>query len=360
MSDIITVQVTEVIKQTADAITIHFAQPSEKIEYVPGQFLTLIDTIEGEEVRRAYSLCSSPYTDEHLAVTVKRVKGGKMSNFLIDNLKAGTEMQILPAMGNFICNIDKDFQRNVVLLGGGSGITPLLSIMKSVLAEEVQSVVSLVYANSTEGDIIFKETLDQLKETYKERLRVYHYLSGAERAVQKKGFLGLKKKVVMKQQGRLTPEALNAILDGMYIQSGDAVDFYICGPNGLMDTAEKAVLKRGIEKKYIHKESFYTDGLEKKTIKTEGEKGLKLIVGGDEHELTLQGKESILTEVLAQGVEAPFSCQSGLCTACMGKCTSGEVKMDFEDALTPDQIADGYVLTCIGHVVSEEATIEFE
>lgn len=360
MSDIITVKVTEVIKQTSDAITIRFAQPTNKIEYVPGQFLTLITDIDGEEVRRAYSLCSSPYVDEHLAVTVKRVKGGKMSNFLVDNLKAGTDMKILPAMGNFTCNIDKDFQRNVVLLGGGSGITPLLSIMKSVLAAEKQSTVSLVFANSTESDIIFKDALDKIKEKYKERVRVYHYLSGAERAIQKKGFLGMGKKVVMKQQGRLTPDALNAILDGFYIQIGDALDFYICGPNGFMETAEQAVLKRGIEKKYIHKESFYVDSSDKKVIKTEGEKSLKLIVGGDEHELILKGKASILTEVLEQGVEAPFSCQSGLCTACMGKCTSGEVKMDFEDALTEEQIKEGYVLTCIGHVVSDEATIEFE
>ncbi len=360
MSDIITVKVTEVIKQTSDAITIRFAQPSDKIEYVPGQFLTLIADINGEDVRRAYSICSSPYTDDDLAVTVKRVKGGKMSNFLVDNLGSGGEMQILTAMGNFTCNIDKDFQRNVVLIGGGSGITPLLSIMKSVLAEEVQSVVSLVYANSTDKDIIFNATLEELKAKYKERLRVYHYLSGLERAVQKKAFFGLKKKVVMKQQGRLSVEGMNAILDGFYIESGDAVDFYICGPNGLMETAEKAVLKRGVEKKYIHKESFSTDGLDVNTVKTEGERGIKLIVGGDEHELTLPGKENILSEVLAQGVEVPFSCQSGLCTACMGKCTSGVVKMDFEDALSEDQVKDGYVLTCIGHVVSEEATIEFE
>ncbi len=362
MSDIITLRVKKIIKQTTDAITIVFEQGVEKIKYESGQFLTLIIDINGEEIRRAYSLCSSYYTDEDLAVTVKRVKGGKMSNYLVDTLQVGESLQVLPAMGTFTCEVNKDFQRHVVLLGGGSGITPLMSILKSVLSQELQSVVSLVFANTTQRDVIFKEDLDTLRDEYKERLRVYHYFSQVERAVRKKGFLGLSKKVVTEVPGRLTPKGLNSILDGLYIQQGDKTEFYMCGPGGLMGTIEKALSKRKIEKKYIHKESFDTVGIAKNDLSAiaEGEKKINLLVGGEEHKLTLKGKEPILLEVLEQGVDIPFSCQSGLCTACMGKCTSGEVQMEFADALSEDQIKDGYVLTCISKVVSEEATIEFE
>lgn len=358
--DIHQLKVKDVIKQTSDAVTIKFSKPDESWEYKSGQFLTLVTKIGGEEIRRAYSLCSSPDIDDYLAVTAKKIDGGKMSRFLVDHLRVGGELGVMKPMGNFIFDPHPTGQRHIVLIGAGSGITPLISMIKTALYKEKQSVLSLVYANSTDQDIIFKSKLDELLQEFKDRFRVYHYLSSAKKSVDKKGFLGLGKKVVLKEQGRLDSQKLNAILDGLYIQEEtDYTEYYLCGPEGLMDIAEACLTNRNVNPKQIFKESFFIAAPVTEEPEIDGPKKVNVVLNGDTYQITVKD-DPILTAALENGLDAPYSCQSGLCTACMAKCKTGEVKMEFDDALTEDQIKEGYVLTCIGYPMSDDVTIEYE
>jgi len=178
MSDFFTLKVKEVVKETEDTVTIHFKQPLfKKVKYKPGQFLALLFTINGEKVRRSYSMSSAPNLDNTVAVTVKRVEGGLVSNHINDNVKAGDSIEVMQPLGNFIYQVDNKAKRHVLLFGAGSGITPLMSILKSVLFFEPDSVVSLVYGNRNKSSIIFSQKLEELKKKFGERLNLVHSLT---------------------------------------------------------------------------------------------------------------------------------------------------------------------------------------
>ncbi|MBS7253271.1 FAD-binding oxidoreductase [Flavobacterium branchiicola] len=189
MNDKILLYIQDIVQETADTITMHIVQPEQQLSYLSGQFLTLISEIEGKEERRSYSLCSSPYIDKNLSVTVKRVKGGKMSNHLSNNVKAGDKITALPPMGNFKFKPENN-QRHIVLVGGGSGITPLFSIIKSVLIKEPGSMVSLIYVNSNRENTIFYHQLEQWSSEFSSRFRIVYYWSDVIKNEQlKSGFL---------------------------------------------------------------------------------------------------------------------------------------------------------------------------
>ncbi len=366
MTDTLTLKIKQVVKETVDAITIIFEQPQERIKYASGQFLTLIAKINGEEVRRAYSLCSASEVDEDLAVTVKRVEGGKMSNYLNDNAKAGDSMEILAPMGNFTFT-PSDKQRHIVLIGGGSGITPLLSILKSTLQEEKQSVVSLVYTNRNQESTIFHKSLEDLVNANKDRLRVIHHFTRKIQQVEKKGgFLGLKKKIVEEEvKDRLSNAQLGTYLDQLNIESTDTnIEYYICGPTGMMDIATGTLEKRGVAKEAVHLESFGSTKEEsfqsENAEQADGASTVTLVVSGEEYAVTVEGNTTILQAAIEQGVEIPYSCQAGVCTACMGKCTSGSVEMTEDMGLTDQEKADGHILTCVSHPTSSAVTVEYE
>ena len=368
MSKELTLKVAEVKQETADAITIVFDQPAEKIKYKSGQFLTLINDINGKEERRAYSLCSSQYTDEHLAVTVKRVAKGIVSNYLADNVKAGDELTVLEPMGTF-CTEPQTANRHVVLFSGGSGITPSLSILKTVLSQEEGSLVSLLYSNRDEKSIIFKNRLDELKAQYGDRLRIIHHLDSVNTSVKsekKKGFLGFGSKTIETAlPGYLTQENIENYFNQLNVEVGDPIDYFMCGPQPMMDIVEKSLKAIGADMTRLKKEIFVSLETPKKNESAKSnssstEASVLVKISGEEHTFTVPSGESILLTALDKGVELPFSCQSGLCTACMGKCTSGTVEMDHMDGLTESQVAEGYVLTCIGKATSSDVVIEFD
>ncbi len=361
MTETLVLKVKKVIKETVDTITIVFAQPEEKITYLSGQFLTLIADINGEEVRRAYSLCSSSLVDEDLAVSVKRVDNGKMSNYLNDNIKAGDEMKILAPMGNFSFTPDENQQRHIVLIGGGSGITPLMSIVKSALHAEPKSMVSLVYSNRNQENTIFYKELEALKS---DRFRIIHHFTRRIEKVEKKGgFLGLKKKIAEEEVSyRLTEKSLTEYLEALNIESGDNTVYYLCGPNGIMDIAQATLKKRKVASSAINLESFVSNKEDeyKSNADVSGAKNVKLIVSGEEYNITVEGSTPVLQAAIEQGVEIPYSCQAGICTACMGKCTSGSIEMSEDMGLTDGEKAEGYVLTCVSHPTSDNIVIEYE
>ena len=341
--------VREVIRETADAISIVFDNPeSGKLQYKAGQFLTLIEEIDGKSVRRAYSLCSSPYVDEYPAVTIKRVEGGLMSNYLNDNAKAGKMMEIMEPMGNFTTEFAADRKRHLIMFAGGSGITPMMAILQSLLTQEPQSIVSLIYANRNEHSIIFKDKIASLQAQYEGRMHVHHVLDEAPMNWQ--GASGLLNPEMLKELFRLIPDW------GM-----EHTTYLMCGPEGMMANVETILAGLDIPRDKVFKESFVSGTLNKENKESKKESGnhtVKIIYDGEEYEISVSPDSTILETALDEGIDLPFSCQSGLCTACRGKCLSGKVKMDEEEGLSDAELEEGYVLTCVGHPQSDDVVIE--
>jgi len=345
-------KVKEIISETKDAISIVFEQPEDNVEYKSGQFLTLIVPVDDKEVRRAYSLSSSPVVDDDLTVTVKRVENGLMSNWLPDNLEVGQELKVMEPMGAFTTDYDKSNKRHLVMFAGGSGITPMMSIIKSMLTEEPDSIISLIYCNRDIDSIIFKEKLDQLQTDYEGRLRVIHVLDDAPMNWQ--GHSGL-----------LNHDMLTKIFERIPNWGNDNSTYLMCGPEGMMKNVEALLAEHDIPGENIFKESFVAGTIDKELKKEEPAEADKVVTrevtviyDGDEHKFTVEPDASILDTALDLGIDLPYSCQSGLCTACRGKCVSGKVKMDEEEGLSESELEEGFVLCCVGHPLTDDVIIE--
>lgn len=344
-------KVKNIVQETKDAITIVFEQPAKAISYKSGQFLTLIVSIQGKEVRRAYSLCSSPFIDADLAVTVKRVDQGLMSNWLPDNLQAGQTLKVMEPMGQFTTEFKKENKRHLVMFAGGSGITPMMSIIKSTLTQEPESIVSLIYCNRDADSIIFKNELSGLEEKYEGRLNVIHILDTAPMNWQ--GYSGL-----------LNREMLVKLFERIPDWKIEMTTYLMCGPEGMMKNVEELLADHQIPKEKIFKESFVQGILDKKEDTKPKDAGeskaheVTIRYDGQEFKIMVEPHMTILQTALDQGIDLPYSCQSGLCTACRGKALSGQVKLDEEEGLSQSERAEGYVLTCVGHPVTDDVVIE--
>lgn len=342
--------VKEIVQETSDAITIVFEQPETKISYDSGQFLTLIVPVEGKEVRRAYSLSSSSSVDEDLAVTIKRVEGGLISNYLPDNLKVGDTLKVMDPMGTFTTQFDVKNKRHFIQFAGGSGITPMLSIIKSTLTQEPESIVSLIYCNRNIDSIIFKQKLEEMETSYQGRLHVIHILDDAPMNWQ--GYSGL-----------LNHDMLTSLFERIPDWGADNTTYLMCGPEGMMKNAENLLDGLNIKKDHIFKESFVQGTIDKGTPKPVTadelvEHVVTVIYDGEEHKIKVAPNTSILESALNDDIDLPYSCQSGLCTACRGKCVSGKVKLDEEEGLSEAELDEGYVLTCVGHPLTDDVVIE--
>lgn len=343
--------VKEVIRETADATTLVFDGSGQQISYKPGQFLTLILNIQGESVRRSYSLCTYDKVDKDPAVTVKRVQNGKASNYILDQIKKGDVIEAMEAMGTFTIDADYHKQRNVVLIGAGSGITPLMSIAKAVLKEEPLSKIYLLYGNRNEQTVIFASQLDQLKQEHNERLNLVHVFSQPIEDVA--------------HSGRLNRSLILKNIESFAGLNPTQAEYFICGPKGMMDEALYALKVLNIQDDKIHKESFLSAN-EKPSAGTivpedqDGPKEVTIMYQGSEYKVIVPVDKTILEAALDQDIDLPFSCQSGMCTACMGKCTSGKVHLNDPDGLSQKEIDQGFVLTCVGHPVSGNVVIEID
>jgi len=346
-------KVKEVIRETPDAVTIHFWQPlSEQIKYQPGQFLTLMPAIDGKKVRRSYSMSSSPHTDAAPAVTVKRVPGGLVSNWLNDHVKAGDFLEVMEPVGSFMVDADACNSRTVVLIGAGSGITPLMAIAKSILKIETQSRVVLLYGNRNEYSIIFQDKLHELTAQFGGRLIVKHSLSQPLN-----GWTG--------HVGRLNKTQILRLLEEVADFSPASCHYYICGPDGLMDEAQRALVILEVAPSLIHKESFLSAATQSEVVEDQADDTLKtqevtILYEGSEYKFMVAPHQTILEAALDLDIDLPYSCQAGMCTACLGKCTSGKVKLDEEDGLTETELKAGFVLTCVAHPMSKDVVIEVE
>lgn len=344
--------VKEITEETEDTKTFHFWQPiHDTVKYFSGQFLTVIPEIDRKKVRRSYSFSSSPKTDTAPAITVKRVKGGLVSNFLCDNVKVGDAIEVMEPLGNFHLEPDISQKKNYVFVGAGSGITPLFSMIKTILKAEPQSTIELIYGSRLENQIIFKAALDELEKNYADRLKILYIISQPSAS-----WAGLKGRInqasivyYLKQE--LGTDIANSI-------------YYLCGPEGLMDEVQRSLAIFDVPTNQIHQELFESHTSEEVAQAEEDgsmkEQTIQIIYEGKTHNINVLPSQTILEAALEADLDIPYSCQAGMCTACMGHCSSGKVIMDEEDGLTQGEIDKGYILTCVAHPLSAGVVINLD
>lgn len=355
--------VSQVKAETEDTVTVSFSVPEDlqnTFQYKHGQYLTLKFDIQGQDVRRAYSMSSSPL-EEDLAVTVKRVAGGLVSNHINDTLKAGDTVEVMPPQGRFFTALDPEQRKTYYLIGAGSGITPLMSILKTVLEEEPLSSVFLLYGSRHDDQIIFNDQLSALQKRYANQLTVEHIISQPRRE-KPSGVSGWFSKGTLRWQGRtgrINNEELDRFLTE-YPERGQAAEYFICGPGQMIDTVEAALKARGVDGQHLHVERFINAGepIERKA----GKMGAKVNVQlrGESITIEVPPKKTILDTLIDQKYDAPYSCTAGACSTCMAKVTKGSVTMDVCYALDDDEVADGYILACQAHPDSDEVDLTFD
>lgn len=352
------IQVREIIRETPDSATIVFEIPEllqTTFNYLPGQYVTVSTRVNGQEQRRAYSFCSSPYTDRYPAITVKKVAEGQVSPFLNDLLKAGDMIALLPPMGNFTAAIHPENRKNYVLFGGGSGITPIMSLLKSILSQEPLSTISLVYANRDDQSIIFKKELNALTAANPDRLTVIHCLENAPA-----GFTGFIGRPGITDYQSITEK----------LQKTERVnEYFICGPGGMMDAVKTSLEGMGTDPELIHTEYFNTpvsskdsgtEALVEHEAPFEGTATATILYNGKQFEITIPKGTTVLEAAKDQDVDPPYACQMGVCTTCRAKILEGSVFMDEREGLSDSEINDGYVLTCQSHPTSAKLKLMYE
>lgn len=352
-------QVKEVRRETADCVSVVF-NISEDIRapfiFREGQSLTMRTTINGEEVRRTYSICSSPL-DNELRVAIKRVDGGLFSSFANESLKAGDILEVMQPVGKFYVDLDPLNEHHYLGFAAGSGITPLLSIIKTTLRSEPKSSFTLVYGNKSRSSIIFFEELEGLKNKYVQRFNLIHILSRERTDTQL-------------NSGRIDHEKLGELSRILPYSSFNEI--FICGPEKMLFAVKNFLEKTGISKKKIHFELFTTPGTKtpSRTIIAHSGENEKLSpksrvtvkVDGRmfDFDLPLTGNTTILDAALSQGADLPFACKGGVCCTCKARLLEGEVRMDVHWGLEDEEIEQGYILTCQSHPVSEKVTVDFD
>lgn len=340
---------SDIIQESQDAATLVFEQGLvDRIPYYAGQYLTLKVDIEGEILYRSYSLSSSPRLDRFLAITIKRVQGGKVSNYILDHFQPGRLVEFLAPAGHFYIETATKNERHLILIGAGSGITPLMSMIRATLFHEPHSMVSLIYTNRDDAHIIFKERLKDLSRKFPERLLVQHVLSQPKRP------LSQGEKI-----GRLTAANFSDVVSPILQRSTLPQSFWLCGPNSLMQLVKEELENMEIPSSSIHQERFVADEtMQVRQTSTQGPtRTVQLIRRGIPVEIRVPSGTTVLEAALAQGQDLPYSCKRGICSTCMADLEQGEVEMDNPESLLPFEIEMGKVLVCQCHPLSDDVRI---
>lgn len=347
--------VKEVRQETADTVSVAFQIPDalkESFSYKPGQYLTIKAIINGEEQRRSYSLCSSPL-DNEWRVAVKKVPNGIFSTYANEQLKTGDVLEVMPPLGHFTTEVNDANKKEYIGFAAGSGITPIISIIKTVLHTEPQSRFTLVYGNKNRHSIIFKEIIEGLKNKYIDRFRVIHVLS---REVTDANI----------NSGRIDANKCNELFT--MFANINADEFFICGPESMIFCVKNFLEAKGVDSKKIHFELFTSPGQKKQTnvsntqIQDDAPKSkvtIKLDGRSFDFELAYEG-ENVLDAALRQGADLPYSCKGGVCCSCRAKLVEGEVDMDVNYALEADEVKAGFILTCQAHPKTPSVVIDYD
>ncbi len=343
---------------TPESVIVTFDVPAalrEVFGFTQGQYLTLRTTIDGQDVRRSYSICAG-VDDAELRVGVRRVKGGVFSTWIHEHLKPGDTLQVMAPQGRFFVPIEPEAKRHHLGIAGGSGITPILSIMKTVLAREPRSRFTLIYGNRTLASTMFKEELEDLKNAYMSRLVLQHVFSDEPTdAPINHGLLNRDK----------VGEFLRTLVPAAEIDHA-----YVCGPFQMNDEAQAALVEAGVPESRVHVERFgvapteagQVDAVVHEAKPGDAERSRVVIVrDGLTREIEFRREQpSILDAAAAAGLEVPFSCTSGVCGTCRAKLVEGEVRMSRNFALEKDEVAAGFVLTCQSHPLTERVVLSFD
>ncbi len=355
MSKFHSIKVADIYKETKDCSVITLEIPEalqSEFQYKQGQHLTVKATVDGSEVRRNYSLCSSPM-ESKWQVAVKKINGGLFSSYVNDTLKKGDFIDVIAPHGTFNTEVNPNKAKNYIAFAAGSGITPLLSIIKTHLAVEPKSTFKLFYLNRSVKSIIFKEEIEQLKNTYFDRFEIFHFLTKEHRSIEL-------------LNGRFTKEKLQ-VLTHKIIDIPSVDECFICGPEEMIFLIRDELVIAGLDKDKIHFELFTTGNseadkqrvnkiLEKKVEGTD----VTIIDGGKEFHFIMDDDfDNILDGALAAGADLPFACKGGVCSTCKCKVVSGTVEMKVNYALDEKEVAKGLVLSCQAVPTSEKVVVDF-
>ncbi|WP_310379369.1 ferredoxin--NADP reductase [Flavobacterium sp.] len=351
MSSFLKLIIKEVKRETAAAVSILFNVPSElkpNYTFVAGQYLNLKLTLDGNEIRRAYSICSSPESGE-LRIAVKAVKGGEFSQFANSKLKAGDVLEVGNPEGRFVFEPQIDRQKNYAAFVAGSGITPVMAILKSVLKSEPKSTFVLVYGNKSPEETIFYHELHGLQSKYTGRLFVHYTFSQAQ--------------TDDSLFGRIEKSTVNYVLNNKHKET-EFDKYFLCGPEEMINLVSAVLIGKNVAEKNIKFELFSTpttnDSNPSVEKSHEGHTKITVLVDDEETTFEMSQKQTVLEAALKQGIDAPYSCQGGICSSCLARITSGTAVMKKNSILTDNEIAEGLILTCQAHPTSAEIFVNYD
>lgn len=355
MADFHKVNIADIYKETKDTVVVEFEIPKklqQNFSFKQGQHLTLRKIINDEDVRRSYSLCSSPL-DKKWKVAIKQIPGGVFSTYANTKLKSGDTIELMEPSGNFYVDVQPTFSKNYIAFAAGSGITPMLSIIKTHLLSEPNSTFKLFYLNRTVKSIIFKEEIEQLKNEFFQRFQVFYFLTKEQRDIP---FLN----------GRFDTEKLN-VLTKTFIDIEDTDHCFICGPQDMIFLIRDHLENAGLDKGKIHYELFFSgnpednkhiaEALEKKVEGTD----VTIVDGGKEFHFIMEDEyDNILDGALAAGADLPFACKGGVCSTCKCRVIEGAVEMKVNYALDEKEVSQKLVLSCQAVPTTEKVVVDFD
>ena len=356
MAEFHNIKVRDIYKETKDCVVVTFDIPDnliEKFKFKQGQHLTIRKEIDGQDIRRNYSLCSNP-TDNEWKVAIKTIRDGIFSNYAINHLKKGDELLVMPPHGEFYVDIDLNASNNYIAFAAGSGITPIISMIKTHLQLEPKSTFKLFYLNRTVNSIIFKEEIEQLKNEFFHRFQVFYFLTKEKRDI---AFLN----------GRFDKEKM-AILTKTFIDIEDTAEAFICGPQDMIFLIRDELKAAGLPKEKIHYELFFTGSSEEENKhiaevldqRADGTEVTIIDAGKEFHFIMDEDYDTILDGALAAGADLPFACKGGVCSTCKCKVLEGSVKMKVNYALEDKELANNFVLSCQSVPTSKKVVVDFD
>lgn len=341
-------QVKEVRRETVDAVSVAFDIPNEleqEFRFVPGQYITIQKDLQDSLLRRAYSICSSPESGE-LRVAIKHVEKGRFSNFANNSLKKGDRLDVAGPEGRFVLKTQPSNQKDYMAIAAGSGITPVISMIKAVLNNEKDSRFALIYGSKSGDKTIFKNELDELVAANEGRLQVQYVYS---QIISDKALFG-----------RIDGELVKKLMKNDFSDwNFDA--YFLCGPESMIDDSKNILLKSGVKEDSIKFELFSSTSNKKEVSKAlHGNAEISVVLDDEETSFEMRMDEIILDAALAKGLDAPYSCQGGVCSSCLAKVVEGEAVMEKNTILDEDEIEEGLILTCQAHPTTPKIKIDYD